>query len=54
MISGIDKATVEQIAQIIRDNLSGPMFDEPHIQASHERDINETAAKIIRALGGRT
>ena len=38
------------IAQIIRDNLSGPMFDEPDLRADHQKDIENTAALIIAAL----
>lgn len=40
----------EDIAKIIRDNLSGPMFDEPHIQESHNADILNTAKLILAAL----
>lgn len=38
------------IAQIIRDNLSGPMFDEPELRAAHQKDIENTAALILSAL----
>lgn len=47
-VSGTIKAL--EIAKIIKDGLSGPMFDEPDIQEAHERDILETATRILAAI----
>jgi hypothetical protein len=41
---------VERVAAIIRDNLSGPIFEESHIQADHLKDVRLTAELILRAV----
>ena len=39
---------IEQIAQIIFDNVSGPTFFDRSIQDEHERDVDK-AARLIHA-----